>query len=154
MPAPPGAGLLRVLSSAAMKQPKLKWECRGRAATAIALSLVLIVIACAGCAVPEPGASGPSSSKAVTIELRRAETAPGEGLVEAVSGVETLYLHPSAELSNGDIAKARPTLASTGDQAIAISFTPEGAEKITPSPRPTWASRSRSWPTAVSWWPP
>lgn len=65
------------------------------------------------------------------VELRRAETAPADGLVEAVvvgSG-EKVYLHKAAALTGADIASAKATGGAT-DPAVDLTFTEAGAKKM------------------------
>ncbi len=64
------------------------------------------------------------------VELRRAETAPAEGLVESVvagSG-EKVYLHKTAALTGADIASAK-VAGGAADPVVELTFTAAGANK-------------------------
>jgi preprotein translocase subunit SecD len=65
------------------------------------------------------------------VELRRAETAPADGLVEAVVAGTTqkVYLHKAAALTGADIASAKATGGAT-DPAVDLTFTEAGAKKM------------------------
>lgn len=67
----------------------------------------------------------------VKVEFRRAESKPAEGLTEAiVSGsTDKVYLHPSADLTNADIASARVITDQPAGLAIEITFTKDGVTK-------------------------
>jgi preprotein translocase subunit SecD len=78
------------------------------------------------------GASALLASAAQTgakVELRRAESKPAEGLVEAkIEGSDTkIYLHKTADLTNDDIAGASVTDDKT--PAIEVIFTKDGKTK-------------------------
>jgi preprotein translocase subunit SecD len=64
------------------------------------------------------------------VELRRAETAPAEGLVEAVVAGSTkkVYLHKAAALTGADIASAKAAGGAT-DPTVELTFTDAGAKK-------------------------
>lgn len=64
------------------------------------------------------------------VELRRAEAAPAEGLVEAVvAGTsQKVYLHKAAALTGADIASAK-TAGGATDPAVELTFTEAGAKK-------------------------
>lgn len=85
---------------------------------------VLLCLACLGTAVAE--------EPKMKFELRLAETAPAKGLKEAVVEGTTrkVYLHKEAVVTGRDIAEARPTSDSAGKDAIGITFTKAGGEKI------------------------
>jgi preprotein translocase subunit SecD len=76
-------------------------------------------------------AEKPADKPQVRLELRRAETKPGEGLTEAtVAGTsQKIYLHKKAEIDNKDIARARAMEDDRGHPAIEVVFTREGARK-------------------------
>jgi hypothetical protein len=87
-----------------------------------------------------PGDSGPmhvfnhnSDADRIKIEFHRAEKQPTAGLTEATApdgrNVK-IYLHPEAELTNADIAKATATTDSLGQPAVSVSFTAQGSEKM------------------------
>jgi len=65
------------------------------------------------------------------VELRRAETAPADGLVEAVvvGTTQKVYLHKAAALTGADIASAKVTAEATGT-AVDLTFTEAGAKKM------------------------
>ena len=60
------------------------------------------------------------------VELRRAETAPADGLVEAViaGSTQKVYLHKAAALTGTDIASAK-----VAGGAVELTFTDAGAKK-------------------------
>ena len=63
------------------------------------------------------------------LELRRAETQPAEGLVEAtITGTKTkIYLHKTVELSNADIESAR--VIGEDGPSVEVTFTALGRGK-------------------------
>lgn len=74
----------------------------------------------------------PVEGKSV-VEIRRAESKPAEGLVEAVDpgAKDKVYLHAKVELTDKDIASARLYKPKLGDGVgIAVEFTKEGAAKM------------------------
>jgi len=73
----------------------------------------------------------PDEKRRVKVEFRKAETKPADGLTEAKAQgrEEKIYLHKKAELTNEDIAEARPAEAA-GAPALEIIFTKEGSKKI------------------------
>ena len=77
-------------------------------------------------ALPVVGQEQPKSR----VELRRAETAPAPGLVEAIvagTGAK-VYLHKTATLTGVDIASAKVAGGAT-DPSIELTFTAAGAKK-------------------------
>lgn len=64
------------------------------------------------------------------VELRRAETAPADGLVEAVVAGTTqkVYLHKAAALTGADIASAK-VAGGAADPTVELTFTEAGAKK-------------------------
>src|SRR2546421_484227 len=77
-------------------------------------------------------ALAPAVQPAATFEVRRAESKPAEGLVEAtVEGSKTkVYLHKEAALTAADVAGAKATGDGKNKPAIEITFTGAEAEKI------------------------
>lgn len=74
----------------------------------------------------------PGEGERAKVEIRRCETKPAEGLVEAeVVGSKTkVYLHKTAELTNEDIAGANVVeKKDVKEPAIEIVFTKKGHEK-------------------------
>jgi uncharacterized protein (TIGR03067 family) len=68
----------------------------------------------------------------VTVEFRRAEFKPSDGLEQATvegSG-ETIYLHKAAELRNEDIAEAKGNILDDDSLAISVLFTATGRTKM------------------------
>jgi preprotein translocase subunit SecD len=67
----------------------------------------------------------------VKFEVRRAETKPAAGLIEAtVAGTKTkIYLHKEAAITNKDIARAEAA-TQDGKPAVNITFTEEGRKRI------------------------
>ena len=67
------------------------------------------------------------------LEIRLAEEQPATGLVEAtVSHSDRhVYLQPSAVITNEDVNTARVVPAGGTAFNVAISFTPQGTEKMT-----------------------
>src|SRR4051794_41119963 len=68
--------------------------------------IALVCVSGLGCRRPT------ESAPKTTIEVRRAETEPGEGLTEATvenqgGGSRTVYLHSKAEITSEDIAEMR-----------------------------------------------
>jgi preprotein translocase subunit SecD len=88
--------------------------------------------------VPEPlsaaqvSAEKPAVKPSVTVEFRRAENQPAEGLSEAtVAGTtQMVYLHKSADATNVDIAEARAAVDNQQKPVVEITFTEEGAKKM------------------------
>ncbi len=74
----------------------------------------------------------PTRQPRVRLELHRAETEPGEGLIEsAVMGEsKKVYLHREAEITNGDIQGASVTTDNSGQPVISVALTVEGAKKM------------------------
>src|SRR5262245_33362260 len=96
---------------------------QSRISAAILLGLAL------GCSAPPPDpADGPGR---VTVEFRRAEREPADGLtpVEWPQTGETIYLHPTAVAGNADIAKASHGYDGVRD-VLLLRFTKAGAEKM------------------------
>jgi len=80
--------------------------------------------------VPSDRSSGITPPK---IEFHRADDQPATGLTEATApeGPNVkIYLHPEAELTNADIAEATATTDGLGQPAISVSFTAQGAKKM------------------------
>lgn len=69
---------------------------------------------------------------AVKVEFRRAENAPAPGLTKVMlPGMPNpIYVSPTAELTNADIAAASVAQTERGEAAIEIVFTDDGAEKM------------------------
>ena len=82
----------------------------------------------AGFALALPGLA--QDAPKTRVELRRAETTPAEGLVEAVvAGTgKKVYLHKSAALTGADIASAK-VAGGAADPAVELTFTDAGAKK-------------------------
>jgi preprotein translocase subunit SecD len=66
------------------------------------------------------------------LEVRLAEERPATGLVDApVSHSDKhVYLHPSAVITNEDVSTARVVPAGGAAFNVAISFTPQGTERM------------------------
>jgi hypothetical protein len=102
---------------------------------------VIFLGAYVGCTPSSPESSGPTAkqrpitsrpSGTVTIEFRRAEWAPVEGLtpVQWPLTDKMIYLHPQSEATEADIAKAVAGLSREEDEQVVIRFTPAGGEKM------------------------
>jgi hypothetical protein len=81
------------------------------------------------CTLPPAAAPDPPR---VTVEFRRAETKPADGLTEAavVGSGQKVYLHKAAEITNTDIAKAFPGLSDDRKYEVHLQFTKDGAKKM------------------------
>ena len=97
--------------------------------TAIGRS-VLAAALCLG-SVGVVTADKPAEKATVKLEIRRAETAPAEGLTEAkvVGSGDKVYLHKEVEISNADIATATAG-EERGKPAVLFTLTPEGSKKM------------------------
>jgi preprotein translocase subunit SecD len=105
------------------------------------LTAVTVLGLALGCSTPQPESpqlhaeqsSAPPAADAgkVTIEFRRAETVPEEGLTRerCPQTGQTIYLHPEADVTHADIAEAAAGLNDGRDEVL-IRFTKEGAEKM------------------------
>jgi preprotein translocase subunit SecD len=91
----------------------------------------LFAVACLGFAAPL-GAVRPEDKPKVTVEFRRAETKPTDGLTEAkIEGTtEKVYITKKADATNADIAEAKVGVDGDANPAIDITFTKEGAKKM------------------------
>jgi preprotein translocase subunit SecD len=89
----------------------------------------LFAVACLSCVGPL--AARPDEKK-VTVEFRRAETKPADGLTEArIEGSKKkVYVPKKADATNADIAEARVAADNNFNPAIDITFTKEGAKKM------------------------
>lgn len=78
----------------------------------------------AGFALALPGFAQDAAK--ARVELRRADSAPAEGLVEAVvaGSMTKVYLHKAAGLTGADIASAK-----VAGGAVELTFTDAGAKK-------------------------
>ncbi|HYH64878.1 MAG TPA: hypothetical protein VD866_09315 [Urbifossiella sp.] len=87
---------------------------------------LLTFAACVTLALPALAQDAPNTR----VELRRAETAPADGLVEAaVAGTgQKVYLHKAAALTGADIASAKAA-GGAADPAVELTFTEAGAKK-------------------------
>jgi len=93
------------------------------AAVLLAASVIPVCATAALCADEQP---------TVTVEFRRAEFKPSDGLEPATvegSG-ETIYLHKAAELRNEDIAEAKGNILDDDSLAISVLFTAKGRVKM------------------------
>jgi preprotein translocase subunit SecD len=92
------------------------------------LRIVPVTMLCLAAMSEAKAANGPKA----TVEIRRAETAPADGLTEAkvASTDEKVYLHKAAELTNEDIASARRTNDGLGGAAIEVILTEAGGKKM------------------------
>jgi len=100
------------------------------------IASVAVVIAMAAVVSPL-FADDAKPSDEVTIEIRRAESEPAEGLIEHVvpGGRRTVYVHPGPGITNKQIASVRAHRqqiagASRDMLGIAITFTDEGARTM------------------------
>lgn len=89
--------------------------------------LALAVLAAFGCVGTNLHARAQTK-----LEVRLAEEQPVSGLVEAaVSHSDRhVYLQPSAVITNEDVSAARVVPAGGAAFNVAISFTPQGTEKM------------------------
>jgi preprotein translocase subunit SecD len=89
----------------------------------------LFTVACLSCVAPL--AARPDEKK-ITVEFRRAETRPADGLAEAtVEGTnQKVYIPKKSDATTADIAEARAALDGGGKPALDITFTKEGAKKM------------------------
>ena len=91
-----------------------------------ALIMIVFVGGCATKARPVP------NSQSIRFEVRRVESEPGlnrVGLLDAETE-QTVYVTPTIELTNRDVADAKPTRDQSGRPAIAITLTPHGREVL------------------------
>lgn len=94
--------------------------------TASVLLAACVIQACAAAAL------GDDERPAITLELRRAEFEPGDGLMKATvegSGLP-IYLHQAVELGNEDIAEAKGNVLEDDSLAVAVMFTAAGSAKM------------------------
>ena len=93
----------------------------------LAKSIALVAIA--ACGISLVHAADPPAK--VKVEIRRAESKPAEGLVEAVvQGTDKkVYLHKSVDLTNEDIASGRVVDSKETGPSIEITFTKEGQKQ-------------------------
>jgi preprotein translocase subunit SecD len=91
----------------------------------------VLAVASLGFALPA-WADDPDDTPKVKFEIRRAETRPAEGLVEAaVPGTkEKIYLHREADATNKDIADASVTEDPRKKPAVEVVFTKDGAKRM------------------------
>lgn len=103
----------------------------------------LFAVACLSCVGPL--AAWPDEKK-VTVEFRRAETKPADGLAEAtVEGSnQKVYIPKKADATTADIAEAKAALDGGGKPALDITFTKEGAKKMA-----TLTEKHRDKPLAI-----
>ncbi len=96
-------------------------------------SVLRVVVGLALCLDCVPAAAdGPDGKPRAKVEVRRAETEPGEGLTEAavVGTTDKAYLHASPDATGEHVAEARATEDDAGHPAIEVTFTKEGAKKM------------------------
>lgn len=91
-----------------------------------------VLALCVGCAILGHARADEEANAPARMELRRAETEPAEGLVEAtVLGTDRkVYLHKTAELTAKDIQNVRAGGDAQGKPTIEITFTAAGAKKM------------------------
>jgi preprotein translocase subunit SecD len=80
-----------------------------------------------------PGSALADDAPPVSLQIRRAQREPAEGLEKAeVPGPRkhVIYLHPKVELTNADIAEATAGRTERGDVAIDLTLTDAGAKKL------------------------
>jgi preprotein translocase subunit SecD len=77
-------------------------------------------------------AMDPHAQAQTKLEVRLAEEQPAAGLVEAAvsHSDKHVYLQPSAVITNEDVSAARVVSAGGAAFNVAISFTPQGTEKM------------------------
>jgi preprotein translocase subunit SecD len=75
-------------------------------------------------------AEKPDEKPKVKFEIRRAEAKPTDGLVKATVAGSAVYLYPTAELTNEDIADARIVEQPEARVAIDFIFTEAGTKKM------------------------
>jgi preprotein translocase subunit SecD len=88
---------------------------------------------CLGIGMLAPfGAASPDDKTKVTVEFKRAETKPADGLTEAtIEGTShKIYLPKRADATHSDIARASVELDPNMKPIIDIIFTDAGAKKM------------------------
>jgi preprotein translocase subunit SecD len=90
-----------------------------------------VFLAALALGVTAVAADKPDEKPAVKVEIRRAEKEKADGLTEAtIEGTkEKVYLHKTAELTNDDIAEARPSQDINKQPCVALTFTKEGRRR-------------------------
>ena len=117
----------RVLQGCADAAPSIH-VFRQRVAVAVLTMCLMFVAAAIIPRVWEPPVQAQAS---VRFEIRLAEDSPAPGLQPVTTGTgSTIYLHRDAVIGNIDIATARVATRSPAGFSVDVTFTPQGAEKI------------------------
>jgi len=117
----------RVLQGCADAAPSIH-VFRQRVAVAVLTMCLMFVAAAIIPRVWEPPVQAQAS---VRFEIRLAEDSPAPGLQPVTTGAgSTIYLHRDAVIGNIDIATARVATRSPAGFSVDVTFTPQGAEKI------------------------
>ena len=117
----------RVLQGCADAAPSIH-VFRQRVAVAVLTMCLMFVAAAIIPRVWEPPVQAQAS---VRFEIRLAEDSPAPGLQPVTTGIgSTIYLHRDAVIGNIDIATARVATRSPAGFSVDVTFTPQGAERI------------------------
>lgn len=95
------------------------------------MNATLIALVTAAAVIP--GRSFAGDKPDVWLQVRRAQREPAEGLEKVgVPGrpSQPIYLHPTVELTNADVAEADLGHTESGGIAVDITLTAEGAKKF------------------------
>jgi len=122
----------RVLQGCADAAPSIH-VFRQRVAVAVLTMCLMFVAAAIIPRVWEPPVQAQAS---VRFEIRLAEDSPAPGLQPVTTGTgSTIYLHRDAVIGNIDIATARVATRSPAGFSVDVTFTPQGAERISRATR-------------------
>lgn len=106
----------------------------------VAAALVLVVsgttVGVARALPLEMPVSIAQAKPSLRLEIRLAEDTPGAGLTEAVvsESQRRIYLHPTALVTNADVASARVVSENRGgllSHSVAVTFTSAAADRVT-----------------------
>lgn len=95
--------------------------------------VILLLLVVSGSSLCSASAEPPAEKEKLTIEFRRAETAPAEGLKKADvrDSKQTVYLHPQAEVTLADVQEVVAVEDQRREQlAVSITLTRSGAKKM------------------------
>ena len=122
----------RVLQGCADAAPSIH-VFRQRVAVAVLTMCLMFVAAAIIPRVWEPPVQAQAS---VRFEIRLAEDSPAPGLQPVTTGTgSTIYLHRDAVIGNIAIATARVATRNPAGFSVDVTFTPQGAERISRATR-------------------
>jgi len=118
----------RVLQGCTDAAPSIR-VFRQRVAVAV-LTMCLMFVAAAA-TIPRVWEPPVQAQASVRFEIRLVEDSPAPGLQPVTTGAgSTIYLHRDAVIGNIDIATARVATRSPAGFSVDVTFTPQGAERI------------------------